>query len=220
MNLLEKATKEFDWAPDVQILVMAGYLQQVLPIKDPDRFTDATATYSLMTGLGPDYLVKMLAAMADDAQRIPGKVQTFDSYLKGIMAAYRTEMAPPPAVPTPPPSPTPVRQAEVVIVTTKKDWAAATSLLNNKSRLADKPLGHVLMRFCGHDPADTTLSVCLDIINAESRPTIEPYLMNGTSFAVGAKPAFDLSQPFVFRYRDTEYKVTVKTPGAAAAAAK
>jgi hypothetical protein len=167
---LKAAADQCSWQPDVEILVLGGYIAKHTPSLDPDRFAEATAKYSYESGLPIELVVQVLCGLVDS---MPEKScgERFVDYVAGVVAEFRKLNQP--AAPEPAPVAAPVAAPPVAVVQIIVG-AAVTSeidqLIKSERPFSDFEIGDIMFKWRAKLDLNNELS--LEVCNADPTPAL------------------------------------------------
>lgn len=91
--LLKASSSQCGWTPDVDILVLGGFILRSYPELSPDKFSEATGRYCFEAGLPLDLLKRAFCVVVDSMSapdsKQPNQLNPFASYLAGVVAEFR-----------------------------------------------------------------------------------------------------------------------------------
>jgi len=92
-ELLKASSDQCHWTPDVDMLVLGGFILRSYPDLNPDKFSEATGRYCFEAGLPLELLKRAFCAVVDDMPIVdpkqPNQVSSFAIYLAGVVAEFR-----------------------------------------------------------------------------------------------------------------------------------
>lgn len=204
-EMLAKCAREVGLSPDQQVVALAGFLCQARPSIDPEKFADAMASLMAEGGLPLEEGVTLLCGLVDREDR-PGDFFNFLNQFAQAFARPQFQVAPPAPAPAPPPEAPPVR---VPVLVNSVIYQRVETLLAEKQPVAGMDLGHVIHRFTakltGLSVAMT--DVCVDLVNADAGPQLDPYIMHQSACAASGPPSRDLAKPMTISYAGVRFEV-------------
>lgn len=159
---LKAAASQLDWPPDIEVLVIGGYVTRLYPELDPDKFANATSTYAHESGLPIDLITKILCGVVDEAgQEAKDGISPFTDYLAGVVNEFRKLNPEQEAAAQP---------TSASISVPKEITCDIDNLLKSPRPMSDAELGDSLFRW--NAKLDKSYELHLDVINAEPSPAL------------------------------------------------
>lgn len=192
---------------DQQVVILAGYLCRTRPSINPDKFTDAMASLWSAGGLPADDCLDFLCYLIDK----DNQPEAFAAFLTEVAAAFAPapfQLAPPPAAAATTPVELPV--VKVPVFVNQLIFQRVEALLTEPRPLRDMDLGHVIHRFTAkvQNQGQVKLhEIVVDVVNADSGPQLDPYLMHHSTCVMSGPPTRDLVKPIVIVYSGVQFEV-------------
>jgi len=166
-DLLKASSDQCRWTPDVDILVLGGFILRSYPDLNPDKFSEATGRYCFEAGLPLDLLKRAFCVVVDNLAtadpKQPNQLNPFASYLAGVVAEFRS-MNQPREEPVAPLAPLQLQICVPVDVA-----CDIHGFLKSERPLTDAELGDIVFRWNvkSHDK-----ELYLEVINSEPTPAL------------------------------------------------